>query len=85
MEKRLCQHVSADELGQYYEVVFSEMIADGTLSFDGIFFDNDLWYEIDTGEDLIEAECLFSKKRDQVAEPLLRLTERRPNLHTPQS
>ena len=61
VEKRLSHYVTADKLGDYYEVVFAEMIAEGTLSFNGIFFDNDLWYEIDTGEDLIEAENLFSQ------------------------
>lgn len=60
IEDRLSHHVSAGHHGVYYEVVFTEMIADGTLSFDGIFFDSAQWYEIDTGEDLIEAENLFS-------------------------
>lgn len=80
VEKRLSHYVTADELGEYYEVVFAEMIADGTLSFDGIFFDNDLWYEIDTGEDLIEAENLFSNIPDQADEPPNTLTERSTNL-----
>ena len=61
VEKRLSRHVRDGDLGEYYEVVFTEMIAEGTLAFDGVFFDSDLWYEIDTGEDLIEAEVLFSK------------------------
>ncbi|MDF1861134.1 MAG: phosphocholine cytidylyltransferase family protein [Verrucomicrobiales bacterium] len=61
VEERMSRHVLAGELGEYYEVVFAEMIADGTLSFDGVFFDSDLWYEIDTGIDLIEAENLFSQ------------------------
>jgi hypothetical protein len=59
IEKRLFRHVSAGDRGVYYEVVFTEMIADGTLTFDGIFFDSSQWYEIDTGADLLEAETLF--------------------------
>lgn len=59
IEERLFRHVSAGDRGVYYEVVFTEMIADGSLAFDGIFFDSSQWYEIDTGEDLREAECLF--------------------------
>ncbi len=70
VEERIGRHVAAGRLGEYYEVVFAEMIADGTLSFDGVFFDPDLWYEIDTGADLIEAENLFSRNRDQTGEPL---------------
>lgn len=81
VEKRLSDYVSAGKLGEYYEVVFTEMIANGTLSFDGIFFDNELWYEIDTGEDLIEAESLFSGRRDIPSLPALSNTERPTNLH----
>lgn len=68
VEERLSRYVEAGDLGQYYEVVFADMIADGTLSFDGIFFDRDLWYEIDTGKDLIKAELLFSRVPGTVAE-----------------
>lgn len=39
------------------------MIADGTLSFDGVFFDADRWYEIDTTADLCGAEGLFVRPR----------------------
>ncbi len=71
VEERMGRHVLAGGLGEYYEVVFEEMIADGTLSFNGVFFDNDLWYEIDTGADLVEAENLFSRNLDLQAELLL--------------
>lgn len=59
IERRLSRHILDENLGKYYEVAFAEMVGDGTLSFDAVFFDTDLWYEIDTGEDLIEAEKLF--------------------------
>lgn len=35
------------------------MIADGSLSFEHVSFDGKPWYEIDTIEDLAEAETLF--------------------------
>lgn len=63
IEKRLGRYVSAGRLGEYYEVVFAEMIADGTLSFDAVFFDEDRWYEIDTRADLCKAENLFVQRR----------------------
>ncbi|NOY16344.1 MAG: phosphocholine cytidylyltransferase family protein [Gammaproteobacteria bacterium] len=63
IEERLSRYVSAGRLGEYYEAVFAEMVADGTLSFDTVFFDADLWYEIDTRADLREAENLFAQRR----------------------
>ncbi|HEC13438.1 MAG TPA: phosphocholine cytidylyltransferase family protein [Acidiferrobacteraceae bacterium] len=63
IEERLSRYVSEGRLGEYYEFVFAEMVADGTLSFDAVFFDADRWYEIDTRADLREAENLFSRPR----------------------
>ena len=63
IEERLSRYVSDGRLGEYYEVVFAEMVADGTLSFDAVFFDADRWYEIDTRADLRAAEKLFSRPR----------------------
>lgn len=57
--KRLDQHVSDGKTNDYYEIVFTEMIADGSLSFDIVFFDSKPWYEIDTIGDLAKAEKLF--------------------------
>ena len=59
MEERLSDYVSDDKLGVYYEAVFADMVADGSLAFDAVFFDADRWYEIDTLADLDEAEKLF--------------------------
>lgn len=71
VEKRLHRYIMEDRLGEYYEVVFSEMIAERTLSFDAIFFDTHRWYEIDTMTDLLEAEKLFAQSR-----PLSRRSQR---------
>jgi len=57
--KRLDKHISDGKVNDYYEAVFAEMIADGSLSFKAVSFDGKPWYEIDTVEDLAEAEKLF--------------------------
>ncbi len=57
--KRIDQHISDGKTNDYYEIIFTEMIADGSLSFDMVSFDSKPWYEIDTIEDLAKAEKLF--------------------------
>jgi len=63
IEKRLHRYILEGKLGEYYEVVFSEMVGERTLSFDAVFFDANRWYEIDTMTDLREAENLFTLSR----------------------
>jgi len=58
--KKLDQHISEGKVNDYYETVFAQMIADGSLFFKIVSFDDKPWYEIDTIEDLAEAEKLFS-------------------------
>ncbi len=58
--KKLDQHISEGKVNDYYETVFADMIADGSLFFKIVSFDGKPWYEIDTIEDLAEAEKLFS-------------------------
>jgi choline kinase len=58
---RLEQYVSAGRVNGYYEAVFAEMVAEGDLSFEAVFFDDRRWYEIDTVEDLRNAEQLFPR------------------------
>jgi choline kinase len=57
---RLDQFISAERVGEYYETVFADMVADGTLEFDAVFFDENNWYEIDTVKDLHQAELMFA-------------------------
>jgi choline kinase len=64
---RLEQYISAGRVNEYYETVFAEMVAAGDLSFEAVFFDNERWYEIDTFEDLQEAERLFPIRRGRRA------------------
>jgi len=58
--KNLDRHISDGKVNDYYETVFAEMIADGSLTFKIVSFDGKPWYEIDTLEDLAEAEKLFA-------------------------
>ncbi|MBP87346.1 MAG: nucleotidyl transferase [Planctomycetaceae bacterium] len=67
---RLDQYISAGRVGEYYEKVFAELVAEGSLSFQAAFFDNECWYEIDTLEDLHEAERLFPTHRGRPTTPV---------------
>ena len=57
--RRLDFYISTGRVNAYYETVFAEMIADGSLDFECVFFDKALWYEIDTLHDLRESARIF--------------------------
>ncbi len=59
--ERLDRHISERKVKGYYESVLAEMVAEGNLTFAPVFFDANRWYEIDTIEDLIVAEKMFSR------------------------
>ncbi|MDZ4169675.1 MAG: phosphocholine cytidylyltransferase family protein [Coriobacteriia bacterium] len=59
--ERLDRYIAAQRTGDYYESVFAEMVADGSLSLTPVLFDPDSWYEIDTLDDLAAAELLFPR------------------------
>ena len=63
VEKRLSRYISEGRLGEYYEAVFADMVADDSLRFDAVFFNEDRWYEIDTLADLDKAEQMFRRSR----------------------
>jgi NDP-sugar pyrophosphorylase family protein len=67
VEKRLDHSISVGRLGEYYEAVFADMVVDGLLSFDAVFFDAERWYEIDNLADLNEAEKLYDQPRSNVS------------------
>ena len=50
-----------DTRHEYYEMVFKEMVADGSLSLEAVFFDPERWYEIDTLEDHKNAESMLDR------------------------
>lgn len=57
--ERLDRYVNAKRTGDYYESVFAEMVADGSMSLTPVMFEANSWYEVDTLEDLAAAELLF--------------------------
>jgi len=59
--KRLEVYISNGKVNEYYETVFKEMVASGSLSLKGVFFNPQYWYEIDTVEDLKNAECILDQ------------------------
>ncbi|PHR29974.1 MAG: nucleotidyl transferase [Fluviicola sp.] len=66
--KRLDIHIEANNVNGYYETVIGELVADNRISLKSVDFDNKYWYEVDTIEDLKEAEKLFALA---VKKPLL--------------
>ena len=67
-KKRLAHYISEGRVNEYYEAVFADMVTDGMLSFETVFFNPDHWYEIDTIADLNEAERMFGKSSPAHAE-----------------
>lgn len=57
---RLDNYIDKKNLNAYYEAVFLDLVANKTLFFEAVMFDENRWYEIDTTEDLDAAEKLFS-------------------------
>ena len=57
--------ISDGDVNDYYETAFAELIARGSLSFKRVSFDGKPWYEIDTVEDLVEAEKIFLADEDE--------------------
>jgi choline kinase len=57
--ERLSSHVAAGFVNEYYETVLAEMLEDGSISFEAVAFDRGRWCEIDTLEDLHQAELMF--------------------------
>ena len=57
--RRLDRRIAAGRVHDYYEVVFSEMVADRSLTLQSVHFDEGRWCEIDTIKDLRVAEKIF--------------------------
>jgi choline kinase len=68
---RLAGYISGERLGEYYEAVFADMIADGILNFDAVLFDENRWYEVDRIEDLHAAELMFPSPVESAKETLI--------------
>lgn len=74
MVVRLDKRISDGKVNDYYETVFAEMIADGSICFNIVSFDDKPWYEIDNIGDLKKAEKLFSSNNDK-SRPTLPLSK----------
>ncbi len=59
--RRLEHRIASGRVHDYYEVVFADMAAEGVLPFQAVHFDDGRWCEIDTPNDLVAAERLFSE------------------------
>ncbi len=58
---RLDRHVAAGRTGLFHDIVFNEMIADGSMALSAVIFPTGRWYEIDTPADRDAAELVFSR------------------------
>ena len=67
---RLEQVIADGRVNEYYEVVFAEMVDDGSLSFECVLFDSDQWYEVDTLEDLPGAERIGRRIGRRITRPV---------------
>jgi len=61
--ERLDSRVAAGQTGLFYESVFEEMVADGSMAPAAVIFPAERWYEIDTPIDLKAAELVFPSRR----------------------
>ena len=59
--ERLDAHVAAGQTGSFYETVFEEMAAEGSMHPAAVIFPAERWYEIDTLADLAAAELVFPR------------------------
>ena len=57
----------AGRINDYYEALFSEMVGNGSLHLQCVYFDMDRWYEIDTTDDLHNCEMLLQQSRYNLA------------------
>lgn len=59
--EQLDSYIEDGRVNEYYETVFAEMVADGSLELAAVFFDENKWYEIDCLKDLHQAELIFPR------------------------
>lgn len=61
---RLDRYIEDGRVNDYYETVFADMVAEASLEFDAVFFDENKWYEVDAVKDLHQAELMFPRIPD---------------------
>ena len=62
VSERLDSRVAAGQTGSFYESVFEEMAAAGSMAPAAVIFPAERWYEIDTPVDLKAAELAFPRR-----------------------
>ena len=62
VRERLDRHVAAGHTGYFHDIVFEEMIADGSMALSAVIFPTERWYEIDTPADRDAAELVFPRR-----------------------
>jgi len=65
----LSRFVEAERTDQYYEAIFSDLIAQNLLQMSVLRADTLKWAEVDTLEDLSAAEALFGRKAQETTLP----------------
>jgi len=80
---RLEQAIADGRVGVYYEEVFAEMVAEGSLSFECVLFDANRWYEVDRLEDVAAAERVARRMIPRRSEPLFPALISANGVHTP--
>jgi L-glutamine-phosphate cytidylyltransferase len=58
--ERLDRHIAAGHTRYFHDVVFAELIEEGTMALEAVLFPEDRWYEVDTPADRRAAELLVS-------------------------
>ena len=64
VRKRLDRYVAAGRTGGFYDSVFEEMTADGSMALAAVIFPTEQWYEVDTPADRDAAELVFPRHLD---------------------
>ena len=60
VRERLDRHITAGHTGYFHDVVFAEMIEEGTMALEAVLFPEDRWYEVDTPADREAAEVVIA-------------------------
>ena len=60
VRERLERHVAAGHTGYFHDVVFAEMIEEGSMALEAVLFPEDRWYEVDTPADQEAAELVVA-------------------------
>ena len=72
VRERLDRHIAAGHAGYFHDVVFAEMIEEGTMALEAVLFPEDRWYEVDTPADREAAELVVAGLPRTVERPARR-------------